>query len=180
VSALVDTHLLPSPALGIRVALGPRYGRFSFDVVGASVLSQAQTFAGRSSGSASYGFYALGVAIGAELRPTFDPQSFILRDKAAVTNVRVTVPGVNASSRVLGTELGLMWFSPLSDADVKAGLTGPLAVSFCAEAALATQTCLPKVTSLDLDEVIRVKDEAPYLYVFGRRALQYVVIRWLP
>ena len=56
----------------------------------------------------------------------------------------------------------------------------PLLFAYCSDAALVAKTCVLKSVALELDEVTRVKDEVPYLYVFGRRTGKNVVVRFKP
>lgn len=100
--------------------------------------------------------------------------------RATAQNNVVNIPGLTDAHVVVGTELGLVWYVPRSEADLDAGLGGPLTLSFCSESALTLGTCAPASITVDMDEITRIVDEAPYLYAFGRKGNQKVVVRFAP
>jgi hypothetical protein len=103
---------------------------------------------------------------------------------ANTTETVVSLPKLTSAHRLIGTELGLFWYLPLTEAALDAGTGGPLALEYCADAmlgALATgSTCDAKTVMLDLDEITRIKDEGAYLYALGRKDGQTVVVRFAP
>lgn len=109
---------------------------------------------------------------------TTTPNQFFQSSDAHPSPELVTVPGVDATTTVIGTELGLVLVSRAA-ADVDA--TGPVTVQFCSEASLVAKSCTPETIDLaGIDSVQRVKDEAPYLYVWGTKSGTNVISRFVP
>jgi hypothetical protein len=110
---------------------------------------------------------------------TPDPDQLLQAAQGSTTNDVITLPG-SSGATLIGTELGLLWYTPPAADAGDAAAAGPLDVSFCSDAALAAKACTPEHVSLDLDDIVRVKDEAPYLYVWGHEGGSNVVVRFSP
>jgi hypothetical protein len=98
---------------------------------------------------------------------------------AAGTTI-VTMPSISAAHTLVGTELALLWYIPATAGAIDAGGGGPLTFIYCKDAELAGASCNPRAITLELDEVIRFKDDGPYLYALGRRSGKNVVVRFKP
>ncbi len=108
---------------------------------------------------------------------TPEPDRF-LRATSTGTPGLISIAGITAESTVVGTELGLLWYtSPLPDAGA-----AKITLHHCPDATLAVTPplCVPRNVDVALESIDAVRCDGSYLYVLGNRSGSHVIVRFRP